>query len=371
MTTRHDPQTVGAVSTETAAAPLDRPLRPDTSTGLVSATRAVDVFDGVTVTCVSVTDFSDQDPAAQAATQHEIAVLDELLRSHPDFAAPAVNEVAGNKVLRPNNPVSAWMYETKPALRVWRTNLVPTAKALTALYNADRWKLPTGERIDAATRNYFIHSLDAIGVRTRAAIMSAIAQRYVQHNRTTRWASLACGAAIPVFQALDSRLSGAVDVKLVDLDAAALAHAAEYATGKGFAAGADFQLLKRHLIREMVATPKLVYELGESTMDFVDMLGIFEYIPEKFNGAKSAASFLHNAFRLVRPGGGLVIANMLDTRPQLAFNQRGIGWPRIFPRSLAELLRIISDAGIAPEQVSVTVPEDGVYAVVEIRKPQA
>lgn len=344
-------------------------LQRDIWLGSAITTTNVDILDGVPVDYVSIPDISDADWATRESTQREIAVIDEVLELHPEFAAPSVDEVDGTRVFRPNNPVAAWLYETKPSLRTWRTNLVPTAMALTPVYRPDDWTLPTGELIDPATRNYFIHSLDAIGIRTRAAAMSAIAQRYLRPAGTTRWASLACGAAIPVFQALGNRQSGSVDVKLVDLDPAALAHAARYAAQSGFVEGVDFQLLKRHLIREMILTPRLVEELGDASMDFVDMLGIFEYIPEEFNGMKSAAMFLHNAFRLVKPGGAMVIANILDSHPRLHFNQRGIGWPGIIPRSQADLLRIVSDAGIGLDQVAMTVAEDGIFAVVEIRKP--
>lgn len=327
----------------------------------------VDVLDGMAVEYVSVPDVSDESHyrAAKAATQREIALLNEALRAHPELAAPVMD----GQVLCPNNPVAAWVYNAKPALRTWRTDLVPSAKALTPLYNAEDWTLPTGQEIDPKTRNYFLHSLDAIAIRARAAIMSAIAAGYLAPRGTTRWASLACGAAIPVFRTLESQASGHVDVTLIDLDADALAHAAELASRKGFHEDTDFRLLQRHLIRDLVATSRLVDELGAESMDFVDMLGIFEYIPDEFNGFKSAAAFLQNAFRLVKPGGALVAANMLDTHPLLDFNQRGVGWPQIYPRSQAEILRVIANAGIPAEQVTMTIPDDGIYAVVEIRKP--
>ena len=65
----------------------------------------------------------------------------------------------------------------------------------------------------------------------------------------------------------------------------------------------------------------------------------------------------------------LVVANMLSDRPQLAFNQRGAGWPHIYPRSIDELVRLVELAGLPLDRTTVHVPQDGVYAVVEIDVP--
>lgn len=95
----------------------------------------------------------------------------------------------------------------------------------------------------------------------------------------------------------------------------------------------------------------------------VDALGIFEYFDDQ-----RSVLFLKNAYRLVRPGGVMVAANMLSDRPELAFNQRGIGWPKIFLRSREELKQLVVRAGVPVDCMAMTIPEDGVYAVVEMRK---
>lgn len=49
------------------------------------------------------------------------------------------------------------------------------------------------------------------------------------------------------------------------------------------------------------------------------------------------------------------------------FLQRCIGWERIFPRTLQQLQDIHIAAGVPVENVTVVVPRDGVYAVMEVR----
>lgn len=348
------------------------PAPPEALGQPVITCHAVEVTHGITVEHVAVPDISaaPRHRAGRRTTQREIAAVERALHSHPDWPAPEVGARDGERVLVPNNPVAAGLYRDRPALRAWRTELVPSAMALTPLYHPEGWRLPNGIPLDSATRDIFLYAPDAIAIRSRAAIMSSIADRYLRPAAATRWTSLACGAAIPVFQALTGHRCRRVTLTLVDLDEGALAHAAELGATAGAGGRVDLRLLQRHLIREMIVSDRLVDEVGEASQDLVDMLGIFEYIPAEYGELKSAAVFLRNAFRLLKPGGAVVAANMLDTHPRLAFNQRAIGWPRIFPRSITELREILRDAGIPPQQVTMTLAADGVYAVLEIRKPQ-
>jgi len=58
----------------------------------------------------------------------------------------------------------------------------------------------------------------------------------------------------------------------------------------------------------------------------------------------------------------------MPSRPQREFNQRAVGWPGLYLRDDTALLDIVEAAGIDPSQVTITHPEDGVYAVMEVRK---
>jgi hypothetical protein len=81
-----------------------------------------------------------------------------------------------------------------------------------------------------------------------------------------------------------------------------------------------------------------------------------------------AVTFLRNAFDCVRPGGVLVVGNMLDSHPELGLTINVIQWPHIQPRSIDEMLGIFATAGLAGH-VDVHLPVDGVYAVYAIHKP--
>lgn len=320
--------------------------------------------DGVAIRHVSFFDISDDSPS-KYEIRDRITGYVERVRLHPEWQAPRVNiDERGNRELV-CNPVAEEMYAEMPAMASWRKELVPGAVALYPLQYPGERCLPNGVEIDDLTRDMFTNSLDAIGIRTRAKVMSHLAANYINEGGATSWTSLACGAAVPVLNAIEDNIDkvNGINLKLIDLDPSALSFAGDLAESRGLAEGEDFELLNRNLLREMIATDRLVQEIGEESMDLVDALGIFEYFNEKYS-----EKFLANSYKLVKPGGALVAANMLDAHPEIHFNQRVIGWPTIYPRSVEGLKAIIERAGIDLNRVSVTIPSDGIYAIFEIKK---
>ncbi|MEH3077390.1 MAG: class I SAM-dependent methyltransferase [Quadrisphaera sp.] len=286
-------------------------------------------------------------------------MLDDLLQAHPEWPTP---EVADGGVVTHGNPVAEWLYRSD-ALSEWRTELVPSA---IALYPVQRQHehLPSGAAHDETTTLVLRHSLDAAGIRTRAMVMSdavGLAEaRCASEPEPGLWVSLACGAAVPV---LDARadLGSSAHVVLVDVDPQALAFAGQLAERAGLVRDQDFTVLHRDLVRSLVVHDDLITEIGEQRAAVVDALGIFEYFSDA-----SAVRLLRNAYRLVRPGGSLVVGNMLADRPQLAFNQRGAGWPGLHVRSVEQLAGLVQRAGLPLDRTTISIPQDGVYAVVDV-----
>jgi hypothetical protein len=167
-----------------------------------------------------------------------------------------------------------------------------------------------------------------------------------------------------VLEALrEAKLDGQqVYLTLVDKDPVALSWAETMAAQEGIVVGEQLTLLRRNLLHTLVRNEDLLLELGEHQAELVDALGIFEY----FNDT-DAVIFLQRALRLVKPGGAVIVSNMLTSSPQIDFVLRGIGWEDIHPRTLQQLQDIHLAAGVPVENVTVVVPKDGVYAVMEIR----
>lgn len=319
---------------------------------------------GVLVQQVAVADISDGHPDLERWSRH-LEKCDDYLRDRPSLDGPAVRD--GDLEL--HNDVSRWLYGSSSALAEWRRDLVPSARALHPMQRPHEAQLPSGAPLDTLARDAFVCSLDAIGIRTRAAIMRAIVTRReadaarADGSRPT-WVSLACGAAVPV---LDAAAASTLTphLHLVDLDEDALSFARVLADEQGLVEGRDVTVSRRDLVRTIIARDTLVDEIGAGSAAVVDALGIFEY----FSSA-ACVRLLRHAYRLLEPGGVLVVANMLDDRPQMAMNQRGVGWPAVHPRSVDGLVALVEQAGLPLSGTTVHVPEDGVYAVVEVARPR-
>lgn len=329
---------------------------------------------GVTVERVQILDGSEREPG-RLETQLAIEYMDQLLVENPEWKAPYFDAETQQLVFDPNNEASRALYDNSATLQNWIFE-ASQAQAV-ALYPLQRQytdRLPSGESIDDKSRAFFHHGLDAIGIRTRAKIMTEISNRYLTDKPAARWVSLACGGAVPVIDALKAHdQMGMIHLDLVDFNSDALAFASNLASNEAslqkvptYNKENELRSYTTHeinLVRGLIASDSLVEQFGEGSTDMVDALGIFEYFSKK-----DSTAFLKNAYRLVRDDGVMVIANMLSDRPQLEFNKRAVGWPKLYPRSVEELAEIITDADIAPEKARIIIPEDGIYAVIEIRK---
>lgn len=318
----------------------------------------------MTIYSASFPDISDQWPMKDDVTR-EINALNLAMKTDPELQPPLLEEGEnGLPRLIPQHVHSERAFRTRPAMAAWRARLVPSALALFVVQNPLEERLPEGTRMDSESRQWFIHANDAIGVRSRAQVLGALVEKYIHNELESDWISLASGAAIPVLEALRmAKLDGQkVHLSLVDDDPVALRWAETMAAQEGLVVGEQLTLLKRHLIHHFIRSDDLLLELGEHQAELVDALGIFEY----FNDT-DAVIFLQRAVRLVKPGGAVIVSNMLTTSPQIDFILRCIGWAHIYPRTLQQLQDIHLAAGIPAEKVTVIVPKDGVYAVMEIR----
>lgn len=306
------------------------------------------------------------------------------------------------------NPATKELVQRVPGVEHWLA-LVPTPRALGPLYNPDMVQLPDGHHIGEELRNWMIEIADARGLRYRSQMVTDLLVEKVKHHLRgeddrEQWLSIASGAAQPLLHAaqeVEYRYGQSPDMTLVDLSTEALEDAQEYAQGLGLEANLKVErmnVLRRqglderigfgevavHRVfnrqdREKLSRQKLVKE----GYDVVEAIGITEYMkPDdwtyRYHGVVNlktiqagARTFLKNSYRMVKPGGDLIVGNMLDTHPQLGFTLNTIQWPHIQPRSIDEMMELFDEAGLDAER-DVYVPADAdnrVYALYKIHKP--
>jgi SAM-dependent methyltransferase len=315
--------------------------------------------------------------------------LEQTLRMNPAWKKTIVEEkivgvdADGDDVsekyvtVADDNIAARWLYFDEAGaptqLLDWASKF-PTAIALEPLQRLEaggKW-LSNGEGPDARSLDLFTFMPDAIGLRSRARIYARSLVEYADHLGEDKLdiISLGSGASVPNIQAtiaLEAK-GKAVNWKFYDFDPNALEFAEELVKEQ------DFQLstfdfgskrfdAKAKRDRYTGQIYQRAYEQEDESVDIVDALGLWEYLKPKL-----ATDFARNLFRKVKPGGSMIVSNMLPSRPHREFNERAVGWPGLYLRNETDLLDIVEAAGIDTQQVTMTHAEDGVYVVMEIKK---
>lgn len=218
------------------------------------------------------------------------------------------------------------------------------------------------QRINADLASLIRGSLDARAVRTRATAAAMIAARHLRgQSRPARMMSLGCGTASPartVHQHLAAAGVPVGAITLVDRDAVALAWAREVLGD-----------LDPTMTRSFVAADVVDLEAGRPTdlsqlfgawsTDVIEMMTLFDYLPPAVG-----IEVLAQVRRLLRPGGLLMLGNMLSVRPQQTFFDRVVRWPSLYQRSVDDTLDLCEAAGFDLDRATTVVPAEGVYAVI-------
>lgn len=299
----------------------------------------------------------ESEPQASKGMQIVADLFEDALIKNKDWEAPSP---ANNYQ---TNPAWEWFYRHDPnqtSMLEWR-ELMPTAKALYPMQRLEDAArvFPSGV-VDERAKEVFLNMLDCIAIRSRARVMTDhllhIAADSPRQELTV--VSLGCGAAVPDIDAanrMKETMGKTVHMKLYDLDRDALRFAEELAHEAG---------IPEDKVETNAGFYVRAFALPNESVDIVDVLGLWEYLPEK-----ECVKLLQRSYDLLTPGGAIIASNMLDSRRQLKFNQHAVGWPKIYPRSEDTLVDIVAAAGLDTDQLTFTVPEDGVYGVMEIRKP--
>ncbi|TXG76735.1 hypothetical protein E6P97_02990 [Patescibacteria group bacterium] len=226
-----------------------------------------------------------------------------------------------------------------------------------------------GAPIDPVSRLFYMASKDAAGVRTRAYTAMDMVRDHIGTEESMRGrqdlvsASLACGAAGPVYELVHSLREQGNDfsrVILVDKDEMALASASALAEAADVEEVVDIQ--RRDLLAE-----ELTDYIEPGSADIVDLLGLYEYLPKDFG-----VMLLEKVKQIVRPGGMIVFGNMLNERPQQTLFSDVAKWPALEQRGVKEVYEMCERAGFSAEHVTTRVPaRQGVYAVYAIKVPEA
>ena len=321
---------------------------------------------------VMVGDESNRDPNRHRRFLELGNHFEQLVRDNPSWQTKVrdgiVTGVDGNKA-------AEWLYydeDHRPTQMLEWAGKFPTAIALEPLQrleNGGKWLSAGG--LDQRSLDYFTYMVDGIGLRARARVYTERLVTLAGDRDSLTVVSLGSGAAVPnidATQRLES-LNKRVDWKFYDTNPEALLYAQKLVAEKNFQYSTfDFgptALNKKTNISEPTGRSfaRAFGQVPDGSVDVVDALGLWEYLSED-----TARRFFEKLYPKIKPGGSMIVSNMLPDRPQKEFNQRAVGWPGLYLRGDTDLLDIVSKAGIDSANVTMTHTNDGVYGVMEIKR---
>jgi|GEM_PF-1524615 len=242
-----------------------------------------------------------------------------------------------------------------PAFQAW-TAYMPGGFATYSVHNPDHKRLYNGKKIDYITRNLFRHSLDAIGLRSRAYTMAWFVHFAMRSRKHINWVSVAAGTGQPVFDAARI-LVAETTFYLCDRDSEALRFARQLA--KTYDITDDYLFTSRFDVTREGVLEKMIDDTGA---DVVDAMGFFEYLDD--DQMVTVLAIVNNT---LKSDGIFLFSNMLDSRRQLNLHRRGMGWPDVIVRSPEVVASLMDKAGIAKNRRMLLLPDDGVYGVYVVK----
>ena len=319
---------------------------------------------------VRVGDESDVDPDRRESFLQLGNKGNEILVANGFMQAPYVS-AEGKLIIDPNNIIAIELYRENGQPTQMETEWAPQIMKATALEPLQLLErggqyLPSG-RLDDRTIERFTYMPDGIGLRSRQRIYTSLLleEATISQELKLKVVSLGSGAAVPNIDATQrvERISKGIDWDFYDQDAMALQDAKiaidandfEYSSfnfgpvdTSGNFTGRDYYSA-RHL--------------EKNSLDAVDALGLWEYLTKN-----QAVAFLRTNYANLKPGGSMIVSNMLKSRPHPRYNTHAVGWPGVRMRSPEDLLDIVEEAEIDTHNISMTFAHDGVYVVMEIKK---
>ena len=310
------------------------------------------------------------------------------------------------------NPATKELIARIPGVEKW-LDLVPTVQALEPLYDPEVEALSNGHVVGDELREWLKNIADAIGIRNRAAMLKYIfaektAEASAEDVASMQFLSIASGVAQPILESAQGlmRTTGeAPHLTLVDLSESALKGAREHAASlalSGHITTERMNVLRRQGLDAPIQFGEVAldaltrkrgpesealsrFTLPAESYDVVEAVGILEYLKQhdwlyRYNKVMNirtvqagAETLLKNSYRLVKPGGDLLVGNMLIDRPQLGFTLNTIQWPHIQPRSIEDMMGIFDDAGLEGEKHVYVAedPSERIYALYRVHKPEA
>lgn len=245
-------------------------------------------------------------------------------------------------------------------MRAWR-EYIPGGFATFYAQNPEIRKMKNGKRLDTITHNFFRHTYDAVGLRSRADILSWIVLEKAKHSTEPLvWFSIAAGSCQTPYATFDTMSRAATEescLVVLDSDPVVLKFAEE------LYAQQTYTLKSIEFINQDVFETSARERLRVESPNIVDAMGLFEYLNDTLS-----IELAREIYASLAEGGLFVFTNMNFSRKHLHVHQRALGWPGVIQRDVHDVAALLARAQIPASAITAYIPDDGVYTVYKVVK---
>jgi SAM-dependent methyltransferase len=279
-----------------------------------------------------------------------------------------------------------WVSQVGEEFGVWASNL-PDPRCLEAVYNPSEGyevnSLMTVREGMARLMRY--HPL-AIATRQRAALQNREVREALERDSNASMLNLGCGTDATIYSEVEKILGDRNDNKhvddikpsvgLVDISGKALSRSQALAG----------EVLGEHVDELAIETTKLnmlhlpdfkeFCERNEGLHDLVTATGFTEYVggsAETLLGGDEVTSleeFLKGSYRMLKPGGRLVVSQALIDSPHKNTLFGALGWSAFVCRDIEGFTDSVVGAGIDTSTARVILTDPHLHAIFVIEKPE-
>jgi SAM-dependent methyltransferase len=204
-------------------------------------------------------------------------------------------------------------------------------------------------------------AVEAVRARTQQIAEALVEHRLVGRSQPYHVVSVGCGPAIDVAMAVEmlpESLRSQLQITLLDLDQAALDHAAQRLAD--WLAPAQLNAIRDNLYR--LADKAQAAEFL-SNADFLICSGLFDYLPDE-----AATKLLRLFWNQLAPGGKLLVGNFVPHNPTRAYMEWIGNWYLVY-RTAEAMRRLAAAAEIDPACFSIGAERLGIDLFLIAEKP--
>ncbi len=210
--------------------------------------------------------------------------------------------------------------------------------------------MPMSQGIGYYLDKYLLSTQLGVGVRERVVKMRELLKEELLKRNSPKVLDVACGSCREVFELASEIKKSGAKFTCIDLDPNALDFALDRFTYAGLSS--DHAEVVQYNALRMFDTEMAQAEFG--MQDVIYSIGFFDYLPDDF-----LVKILNSLYAMLSPGGKLIASFKDADRYRAEIFHWLVDWDGFLQRTESDFIRVLRDADIPDNAVSMTRVDSG------------